>query len=343
MAQLVMTEDIEGLEAALGKEWSLNQPFQFCKHCDGLAIQLALVETKHKVIDYLLAKKANLNVPKAPAIVSAVSAADPALIDKLVAAGADVRAVNNVGYDAMAQALAWEHFELIPHLETHGLRFDNGSGEALKIAVFKGNRDLVAYMLERGADPNQPKSLAQGGLGERPLHTATYSRDLEMVKLLVKHGADPGLPNEIGQRPYLYAWTVVETEEMAQWLRAREPAAAHDRNTMRKLAQDYRVPEELIERMETGPHELGMTDADGPAVTLLPLGDIHPFTGMGGKYLALSLSIYDGAAVSDIVWCAKRRRLIGVDIEHGETFKLGKWADFATSPFETLERLFNRK
>ncbi len=93
-----MDQDISVLEGSLGRDWFLNEPFQLCEHCTALPIQLALVERKYRVFDWLLSKGVNLNVPKAPAIVSAVSTLDTNIIDRMIAAGADVRARNNVGY-----------------------------------------------------------------------------------------------------------------------------------------------------------------------------------------------------------------------------------------------------
>ncbi len=63
------------------------------------------------------------------------------------------------------QAVAWEHFELIPYLESKGLNFRGHEGDALNIAVFAGNLDFVEYALKRGADPNRNRSLDQGGTG----------------------------------------------------------------------------------------------------------------------------------------------------------------------------------
>src|SRR5262245_39106527 len=92
VARLIMNEDVACLEQALGRDWELNEPFQVCEHCKALAIELALVERKYSVVDYLLSKKAALNVPGAPAITSAVHTRDTRIIDKLLAAGADIRA-----------------------------------------------------------------------------------------------------------------------------------------------------------------------------------------------------------------------------------------------------------
>jgi hypothetical protein len=341
MARLVMNEDIEGLEATLGKEWSLNQSFTFCKHCDGLAIQLALVESRHKVIDYLLAKNVNLNVPKAPAIVSAVGTLDTALLDKLIAAGADVKAVNNVGYNAMQQAVAWEHFELLPYLESKGLTFTGETSEALDSAVFGGHVEIVEYMLKRGANPNRNKSLQQGGFGQTPLHNAAIRGNYGMARLLVQYGADPARPDVNGVRPYFFAKALGHVE-LATYLRDLEPPELHDTERQRKLAKSFHMPDGLVEFLSRGAGTLGAANDGTPAVFTLSIEDLYVFTWMRKKYLAFVLKLADELTVGEIVWCKKRKRICAIDTEHDELFELGTWRDFADRPVQLLESVWSR-
>ena len=41
VARLIISEDVAGLERALGRGWELNEPIQVCEHCAALAIELA--------------------------------------------------------------------------------------------------------------------------------------------------------------------------------------------------------------------------------------------------------------------------------------------------------------
>jgi uncharacterized protein len=341
MGQLVMNEDIAGLEMALGKEWSLNKPFQICEHCEALAIQLALVERRYKVVDYLLSKKADLNAPRAPAMVSAVGTLDTVLMDKLIAAGADVKAVNSVGYNAMQQAVAWEHFELLPYLESKGLKFTGETSEALDSAVFGGHLEIVEYMLKRGANPNRNKTLQQGGFGQTPLHSAVLRGNLGMARLLVKYGADPTRPDVNGVRPYFFAKALGHTE-LATYLRDLEPQELHDPERQRKLAKSFHAPDDFIDFLSRGAQTLGVAGDGASAVFTLPVEDVYVFTWMRGKYLAFVLKLADELTVGEIVWCKKRKCICAIDTEHDELFELGSWRDFADRPVQLLESIWNR-
>ena len=334
-----MDEDLTFLEDSLGRDWHLNKAFQFCEHCTGLAIQLALVERKRRVVDYLLSKKANLNVPKAPAIVSAITSLDTDLIDKIIAAGADVRARNNVGYDALDQAVAWEHFELIPYLAGKGLTIRSHTGKALDSAVFAGNLDFVEYALKQGADPNRNKSRDQGGTGETPLHSAVLRGNLPMVELLLRYGADPTRGDAHGQRPYLWALSD-DKKEIAELLRQKEPKTLHDASLKRALAKRYRAPAELIALMQSADRRLSSTDGHA-VVDLLAVEDLYEFRWMGHSYLALSRLVHDDFSCGEIVWCKRRRAVCVIDIEHDELFELGPWEDFAAAPDKAIERIWS--
>lgn len=340
LAQLVMSEDVAGLDAELGKSWQLNEPFSYCTHCDGLALELALVESRYKVIDYLLAKGADLNVPNAPAMTSAVHTLDTALLDRLLAAGADLMATNTVGYNALTQSVAWKYGELIPYLEARGLSFSNNI-EALQSAVFNGQRDLVEHALKTGADANGRKGEGRGGTQETLLHSAVQRGDLEMAKLLVTHGADPSRGDRHGQKPYLWA-RMMGHPELSDWLRGLESPASHDRDAMTALARRMKAPDELIECLCSDERKLGEDSEEEPAVELLSIEDAYVFRWEGGDYLGMMKSITDEAPIGEIVWSPKHKCICAIDIEHDELFELGNWDAFAADPMGRLLATWER-
>ena len=339
LASAIMHENIPFLEAELGKSWELNQPFQFCQYCTGLAIQLALVESRHEVVDYLLSKNVDLNVPNAPAIVSAVSSLDTKLIDKIISAGADVRAKNNVGYDALDQAVAWKHFELLPYLERKGLSIEKHVGSAFDSAVFDGELEFVESALKKGANPNRYKSLRQGGTGETPLHAAVLTGNFEMVKLLIHYGADVALSNIHGQRPYHWALQD-ENEIIRDYLRSAEPKKFHDEKRKLKLAKKYRLPQALIKILQMNDRSIFTRDGKKFA-DLLSLNDIYEFKWYRQKYIIISQRVEDEYSCGEIVWCKKRRSICVIDTEHDELYDLGSWESFYVAPDVAIERIWS--
>ena len=78
-------------------------------------------------------------------------------------------------------------------------------------AVVDSSPDVVALLLDNGADPNH-----QGPFRDStPLHRVVYYRDetpdtIEIIKLLIEHGADPRITDADGKTPidYNYAKSV---------------------------------------------------------------------------------------------------------------------------------------
>ncbi|KAJ7509568.1 ankyrin repeat-containing domain protein [Mycena galericulata] len=65
----------------------------------------------------------------------------------------------------------------------HSINLSGGAG--LDIATKAGNKEIVALLLEAGADPATPWDQD----GRQALHLAARNNDLEMMKLLLDHGA----------------------------------------------------------------------------------------------------------------------------------------------------------
>jgi excisionase family DNA binding protein len=78
-------------------------------------------------------------------------------------------------------------------------------GTPLEVAIWLDSTDMVALLLEFGADPNQQGRVhqSQDGMigGETSLHGAVRKGSAKMVKLLLAHGADPDIGNASGATP----------------------------------------------------------------------------------------------------------------------------------------------
>jgi ankyrin repeat protein len=87
----------------------------------------------------------------------------------------------------------------IKFLLTRGVTLDSlGNDHGLNAAVFHGHWRLCKFLLEQGADVNQPDP----GTGETPLHTSVVSIDRVLhnpvLTVLLAHGANPNVTTKNG-------------------------------------------------------------------------------------------------------------------------------------------------
>jgi uncharacterized protein len=94
------------------------------------------------------------------------------------------------GFPVFALAAVFGHLPVTRYLFEKGANVNaaatNGTGyTALTGAVTSGHKDIAAWLLENGADPNH-----RYGPGYSPLLAAAANGHLEIVKTLLQHGAD---------------------------------------------------------------------------------------------------------------------------------------------------------
>jgi hypothetical protein len=340
IARMILEEDINGLEASLGRDWKLNERTRFSEHTIELPINLALVEQKMRVIDYLLSKGVDLNVMGAPAITFAVKNCDLPTIDKVIAAGAQIDAVNNVGSNAISCALYQDRLELLPFLQSKGLKLDADGGESFRQAVSAGQRAAVEYFLSQGFDPNTRVADMVHRSNPSAVEAAAMKNDFEMVKLLVEHGADVTLTDANGSRPYLWALHH-NNGQMEAYLRALEPADWHDPAKKIELMRSYGAPEALIEFVQLEDRRINLRGEAGcEYLDISNLAAVYEFKWSGGLFLNLFGGVDDMCGCGELVWSKKRMRLALIDTEHDEITWLGSWADFIRDPGAALGKQF---
>jgi hypothetical protein len=338
IAKLIMAEDIAGLDATLGREWKLNQPFKFT--ADGseyLAISLAIIKNKQRVLDYLIRKRANLNVKDSPAIPLAAECADLATIEKLLDAGAHIDARNNVGSNAYSRALYAERFDLLPFLLKKGLRVDADAGKSFRQAVGNRQREAVEFFLKAGIDPDLRSPDMVYPFSPSAVQVAAANDDFDMVRLLVDHGADVTLQDAFGERPFLAAVNN-KNVVLQSYLRALEPGAWHDPQRKIELLQSYGVTQDLIEFLQCNDRRIHVGSDHCSWLDFHHLLNVRELDWSGGPYLVLLADLDDGCACGWISWSKRKRRLVVVDEEHYEFTLLGSWAEFVADPMSQIAK-----
>jgi len=170
------------------------------------------------VVELLAAKGANVNAHGArgqTALMWAVAQQHPDAVKALLARGADVRARSDVWTEVMAVPPHGhlDYNRAIPHGGDTALMFAARVGDlasarllvaaganvddadawgvsATTVAAHAGHRDLVDFLLDRGADANAARA------GFSALHAAIMRRDERMVVALLAHGANVNMPVE---------------------------------------------------------------------------------------------------------------------------------------------------
>ena len=179
-------------------------------------VMVAARSGKPAVVRQLIAKGANVNARAArnqTALMWAVSQRHPDVVTVLLAHGADVSARS----DVWSQVMAVPPHGYLPYNRTipaggdtallfaarvddlasakllvaaggHVNDADAWGVSATTLAAHSGYRELVDFLLEKGADPNAAPS------GFTALHEAIMRRDEHMVSALLAHGADANAP-----------------------------------------------------------------------------------------------------------------------------------------------------
>jgi ankyrin repeat protein len=144
---------------------------------------------------------------------------DEALVRRLIAGGADLKLANGDGATAMMLAIVNDRFDMAAKLLELGADANDGSlyyavemrDATTDLRARDGSRlrpdhpndltalDLIARLLDAGADPDQPyigqmhsATMCCDVQGEgTPFFRAAIAADVEALKLMVAHGADP--------------------------------------------------------------------------------------------------------------------------------------------------------
>jgi hypothetical protein len=338
VAKLIMQQDLDALEECLDTDWRLNSPFEVCQYISELPITLALVENRLAVVDYLLAKKVDLNQQVAPAVVTAARNCDADTIRKLVRAGARIDLQDRVGKNALSAALYAERVDLLPLLLELGLRLDADGGKTFRQAVSGRQMKAVEFFIENWFDPNLRTPDMVFPYNPTAVGVAADNNDFKMVKYLVAHGADVTLADDYGARPFLDA-VRHSNAEMADFLRALEPPEWHDPDSRVCFLVQYGVPPELISFLGQPEREIRLNNEQIRYIRFHDHENVRDVKWKRRDFLELTAVVDNYNQAGFLVWLKKERKLASVDYEHERIVKLCGWNEFMAAPDRWIKKV----
>ncbi len=178
---------------------------------------------------------------------------------------------------------------------------------ALALAAHAGNRDVAEFLLAAGADPNA------AGAGFAPLHAAVMHRDEQLVAALLEHGADPDArvrnwtPTRRASRDFHFPPALVGATPFWLAARYREPGimrllARHGADPLFVHRVDYMPSRSAARRHEARSALLAATDTGGGRMArgwVPPASDDLEARMLETVRLALELGVDAGAADLD--------------------------------------------
>ncbi|UZU00120.1 ankyrin repeat domain-containing protein [Chryseobacterium fluminis] len=113
-----------------------------------------------------------------------------------------INQVNENGFSPLILACYRGNMEVAKFLMDHvkDINYKSQEGTALAGLAVRYNRDLVIYLLSKGADPN-----IADATGSTPLFWAVKSGNQELTELLLKYKAAKSVKDAKGVTPFEYA------------------------------------------------------------------------------------------------------------------------------------------
>ncbi|MCD8433549.1 ankyrin repeat domain-containing protein [Tenacibaculum finnmarkense genomovar ulcerans] len=339
LAELIMSEDIEGLEKELLSGLDLNSIFNITEYIDELPITLALCENKRKVINWLVSKKINLNDKENPAILMASANSDTETIKLLIEKGANVNAKHRIGKTAMNDALYGNNYEAISLLIDNGYDLKN-DGVSFRQAVSNRQYEAIKLFLDYGVDVNFCKPDMVYPYNSTPVHIAAKNDDLDTVKLLVEKGADVTTKDNYGERPFNCA-VANKNEEMISFIRSLEPEQWHNEEQRLNDLKSYKLPKELIQLLRSKNRKIECKESNQVDYlvfnSIINIKEVH---WKKHKFLDLLSEVDNYGSEGFLVWYPKKKCFATADYEHEEFKELCNIKDFFKNPSKQIDKIF---
>lgn len=157
------------------------------------------------------------------------------VVEFLLSSGADVQAVDNLGYTALYYSV-WlgRKSEITERLIGRGsnVNFKGKGVPMLFLAAQERKKEIVSMLIANGAKVNDPDIV-----GKTPLHIAVEGKSQEIVELLLDYGASLSTKDKLGRTP-LHQSSIEGYQEITELLLAAG-AAVNEKDDAGKTPLDY--------------------------------------------------------------------------------------------------------
>lgn len=170
-------------------------------------LMTAVENNYYNMVALLLTKGATVNVANNNKEIPILKTNNPSIIQLLVNAGADINALNAKGYPLLYYAATNNNLDLVTKLVRMkaDVNIQVGTNPVpLLISLLTPdiNPDIIAQLINAGADVNKP-----GSQGETALDTAFLLGNTDLAKLLINAGAK--INTELINAPNIYGNTIL--------------------------------------------------------------------------------------------------------------------------------------
>jgi ankyrin repeat protein len=254
------------------------------------------------------------------ALVKAADSGNTALVERLLAAGADVNAKDNYGDTALIAAADDGHTDIVERLLAAGadVNAQNNDGRTPLIAAAKGgninpwdDEDYIRVARERSTDIVRRllavqgiKVNAQNKDGETALTIAALFSNADIVRLLLAAGADVNAKNKDGMTALMHAADEFATDaDIVERLLAAPGADvnAKDKGGMTALMlAAFNGHLDMVERLLAAGADVNAKDKDGETALIAAADDGH--TDIVERLLAAGADVNAQNKDGDTAW-----------------------------------------
>ncbi|UQZ36497.1 hypothetical protein C2I18_24965 [Paenibacillus sp. PK3_47] len=330
--------NVQAVQNLLAEGWEVNSEITLSKHSRVTPLELALIRDDLEMVKLLVEHGAELNNSEKPAFLTAARYGSEKTVRYIHSQGAEMNRMNRVKSNAFQEAY-YGGGRNIPLLLELGLDIRRYGGETLRSAVSDHKLKLVQYLLDQGVDVNYNEADMVYPYRATPLTVAARNNNLPMVQYLIERGADVTIAEQDGERAYTIA-VAAKNMQMAELIKAQEPADFHDLNNKLHALRAYKLPAALVSFLKGKELRLNLpgNEYEVGYIDFFTLTDTIEMKAGRSKLLRLS-AVVDNYSDLLIVWHPGSQKIGCYDVEHQEYHPLAKFKDFIADPVTYLGML----